>query len=576
MTVAATARKTDLLPLAILTAFAAAFMAYVTAGAMGVGVDSVDFIAAGENLAAGKGLMVPSGDADLVPLTHFPPLVSFTVAAAKLARLDALQFVRWLQVFYFAGSILLAALLVRRHARSVWPAVIAGTMLAFTLEMLSHHSLVATEPPYIFFTLATFYFLDRYVGDPGRPRTTFLLAAALAASLTFLARYPGIVNAAAGAGALLLLGRGSFGRRLGDALVFGLIACVPMGAFMGYNKATAQNSTNRQFVYHPIPQWKFRHAKQVFSRWFIPANIEGIRRAYVLPVLAGGAVCVVVAAALGAKRRRRHAAAGDADFEFLPEDGRGVAPAGTASPAPAPALADDPRAVRHFLLDHALFAGGYLALVVVSMMFFDAAIQAEGRILFPVYLSVLLVGAVLTARALAGARRAQPALFGVALLAVALLVGFKAWSGGKWALTSRDQYKYYTVAPRVGSRLFEHIRANPKTTVYSNDITAIYYLAGHPAYSLPTTVDYNSWVENPKFAQEMEHLGAHLEKFHGLIVYFAPSIIDYRWDMPTLAELRATFPLRTVLETKEGVILEWDPTRPRPTTRPKIPFRTPK
>ncbi len=257
--------------LALVALLAACVMAYVTGNAMGVGVDSVDYIAGAWNLLAGNGLKTTSGTGALTPLTHFPPLTSLLLSIGQLLGIGVVRFGRCMNIFFFAASAFLAARIVSRHAKTVWPGVIAGLLVICNVDMLRNHSLIASEPPFFFLMLLSLWWLIAYL-EEGRRR--LLIAAAIAAGLSLLTRYPGVVLAGCGVIGILTLGPGSFKRRLIDAALFGVICTLPSIASTLHNLAVAGTAADREIAFHKVNAYKLRQCASTIMHWFVPDLVD--------------------------------------------------------------------------------------------------------------------------------------------------------------------------------------------------------------------------------------------------------------------------------------------------------------
>ena len=91
-------------------------LAQATRHGVGITPDSVVYLEAAQNLAAGRGLATADDGAELRPLTRFPP--GYPVAIALVASLGPafLDAARWLALALLGANVVLVALLIARSA----------------------------------------------------------------------------------------------------------------------------------------------------------------------------------------------------------------------------------------------------------------------------------------------------------------------------------------------------------------------------------------------------------------------------------------------------------------------------
>ena len=126
-------------------AAAAGFSLAATARGPGLSPDSVSYLAAGINLANGRGLTLPVGDA----LTIFPPGLPFVAALGEWTGLSAQLAVRLLMAVAAAAIVLLSHSLLRRmgvRGTLLWGAT---ALLALSPVVLDVSKMAWTEAPFI-------------------------------------------------------------------------------------------------------------------------------------------------------------------------------------------------------------------------------------------------------------------------------------------------------------------------------------------------------------------------------------------------------------------------------------------
>ena len=85
---------------------------FSTRWGVGLGPDSVVYIASARNLLSGKGLSVSSYPWEFSPMTHYPTLFSAELAGLGLIGIDPLDGARWFNALIFRAKIPLLGLVV--------------------------------------------------------------------------------------------------------------------------------------------------------------------------------------------------------------------------------------------------------------------------------------------------------------------------------------------------------------------------------------------------------------------------------------------------------------------------------
>jgi hypothetical protein len=235
---ATTARRVDALlerlaPTTVAWAMAAvAFVLALVATVQGPGItpDGVNYLSAGINLSEGDGLLAYNGDT----LTVFPPGMPVIAAAGETIGIGAEQAIRFVNAFAFAGAVLLGSMLLRRHVRSSALVMGATVLLGVSLPLLLVAQMALSEPLFIVLCLASILVLEEVLT---RDRLLpWLAAAAGLVWLAFLFRYTGVALIASG-GLTILIGLRTkgWGRALAAGVGFGVASLVVPLAWMARN-----------------------------------------------------------------------------------------------------------------------------------------------------------------------------------------------------------------------------------------------------------------------------------------------------------------------------------------------------
>ncbi len=509
------------LSLGAIAFIAVLILRHVTDNAMGIGVDSVDYIAGAWNLNNGRGLSMPSGEGGLDPITHFPPLTSVFLAAGEWLGVEVVQWARWTSIAFFAASAVLAAHIAVRHARTVWPGLIAGLLIITDIDMIKNHALVGSEPCFFFLTFLSLWWLITYLENP---RRSLFIGSSVAAALALLTRYPGVVLAPVGMLCILLLEKGPRRRRNWKVILYGAVALLPGAAWALHNRIVAGTATDREFAFHMPTAWTLRQGVSTTLSWFMPqlAHIGHQKRSLACILLVIAVIVFLI--------RRKKPLGGKIDASLKPSF--------------------------TVLLSFTLL---YAMLVAATLLFFDAATPLDGRILLPIYIPMLLFAAISLNHLLSFVpNKCAISIAFIALVAVMLAARIRA--AERWIATNRDEEKMLSIKPWATSEIFAYLHTVPTNSrIVSNETSALYFYNGLLVWEPPDKWNYYTRKINHNYNVQLAEMAAFLKKDGGLIVYFNHDMIPYRTDLPRLEELLAVVPTREILRTPEGVVLDVPP-----------------
>ena len=235
----------------------------------GVGLthDSVHYISAARSLASGEGLVGFDGEL----LVDFPPLLPALLAVPGLLGLDPSVAARFLNALVFGLIVFVAGRLMLAYFRSRFIAL-AGTAAVLTAFPLITVSVMAwTEPLFALLVLLLAWSLARFARTGSR---FSLVTACVLGAMACLLRYAGVFVVVAGALALLALPRRkSFGRRFGQALLFGLAAAAPLVVWFLHNQAVRGTfAGTRQEPFFTFWQSMVVSSEAVLE-WYLPWRV---------------------------------------------------------------------------------------------------------------------------------------------------------------------------------------------------------------------------------------------------------------------------------------------------------------
>ena len=182
--------------------------------------DSIDYIAAARNLAAGAGLVDFSGN----PLVYWPPLYPLLLAAPAVLGIDPLDAAGPLNAALFGLTIFAAGAWLARRCESRFVAGWATLALAASPVLGRWAGWAMTETPFVLLSTLSLISLDAHLRER---RTATLVQAASLASLACLTRYAGFALAAAALPLLALAPGAGRSARARDAALYAAIAVAP-------------------------------------------------------------------------------------------------------------------------------------------------------------------------------------------------------------------------------------------------------------------------------------------------------------------------------------------------------------
>lgn len=452
----------SLLALAALVGMA--LVAYATRYGPGVGGDATIYLTTARGMLSGIGPGWIEADGTFRLLPYTPPFYPLTLSGLGLLVKDLVAGARWLNVVWFGATILLTGAYFFRATRRLWLAVLLAGAVAASPVLVGVEVWAMSESLFILLGAAGLFTLLEYLASP---RKSTLLAAAVLCGLAFLTRYSGASLLAAGALAMVLLGRGDdrrirlrLGRQeLGEAVLFGIIAALPTLIWMVIGYAITGTISSRSGQ-PPSAYWqRFLETgpalQEIYLFWLVPdsvsARLPGILQAaaWIVPL----ALLVVLVWLL----------------------------AGRAKTADRPTGPTSMRLAALF----GLFVLVYLVVLTLVQVFTYPPVTLASRMLAPAHLAVLVLLFALLHLALDLLWGNSRLALGLVYLVFAGLVGSYVLRS---ALISRDYHAsgigYNALAWRTSTAVSLAGKLPESVPLISNETTALMFLAGRPAYAL--------------------------------------------------------------------------------------------
>ena len=341
-----------------------------------------------------------------------------------------------------------------------------------------------------------------------------LVGSGVAVGLALLSRYVGVALVGAGLLGLFFFGGRPWKRRGIDCFVFGFVSCLGAAFWAVRNRLVAGSLANRELVFHPIPAEKVRTGALAMSRWYLPQSLP--------PSVKIAFVAALVLAFLPRSR---------------PDDTRR-----------SNAAARRASAIAGLLM---IFILLYVALLAVSISFYDAHTPLDNRLLSPVNLSAVALLLLALDKLLHYARRVR-AVGIVLVIALVAFAGMKLRQNIEWNLHGRSDGEGYSSRKWQRSEVVAEVRAMaPERAVYSNWPEPIYLLTGRLTRNIPFKANPYTTAARPAFASELADMAKRLKDSDGVLVYFDE---PGRWYLPTQDELIRRVALRVVSPDDHGVI----------------------
>jgi hypothetical protein len=225
---------------------------WMTRDGIGLSPDSRGYYHAANNVAAGVGPLIPDGSGKPTLQTHLAPGYGVWLGALRgITGGDVRQLARWWNAAALVLNVGLVAFIVW-HATARWrlPTLMAAALAALSGPVLLVHVSLWSESTFILCLLTTLASLSLHIGTP---RWSTLIVAGLATAGALMCRYAGASLVLAATWALFGISSASLRKRLLDCVMFGLISCGPMLAWIIYGKLRTGTTANRELAFKGLP-----------------------------------------------------------------------------------------------------------------------------------------------------------------------------------------------------------------------------------------------------------------------------------------------------------------------------------
>jgi len=348
-------------------------------------------------------------------------------------------------------------LIVYQRTRSGFFSIFVAVLFLLANPILRNFSWAMTEPLYIVLMLLAFLLLGYYLGNSHR---RWLVLTAIVASCALLTRYVGFSLVGAICLVLLLNRQLDWRNRFKDLGIFLTIVLLPTLSWLVRNWLISETLTNRVLLWHPISGENISFLIKAVNSWgLLPQRLVVGRETLAFSVII---ICLSLAGVFWLIRS-------------LPKPGK--------SPT----------------LEIALLLAGwlYVGLLITSLFFLDATTRLENRILLPLYVIIILL-IVIGSALLWEHKTILTRLFVVLMCLWLAYFSFTRVDGAIIDLRSDGQG--YASLKWQNSPTAGFIRQQDTSVIFTNDVTAIYFLSGKDSVGIPnassTETDFSKMREN--------------------------------------------------------------------------------
>ncbi len=462
-------------------------MLWATTQGPGVSPDSTIYLAAAQSVLDGAGFLV-QGE----PMTHYPLVYPLALSVVGFSGIDLLKAARILHVMLFGLNVGLFGFAVCLFGGRKFVVSTCATLTFMLMCPVLHiHSMAWSESLFLTFSLMGFIMLSRYIV---RPRVTSLLVASVMIGLAMVTRYVGVTLFPPLLFGILFMTDADAGRRLRDAAIGGLVACMPFGGWLLRNSCVSESATSRSFAVHLAGP---SHVKQLIDTLYDAA----------LPIQVSGHVKLLHLVVFGVLLCWGFFIT----FRHRKEKGRRQDAFGFAT-----------------LL--VLFSAVYIAFLFATISFADANTPLDGRMLFPV-ISFLLLATVLLVMSASDALR-QPCICWGLIGAMLFSLSINMSESVPFILKAHRRGQGYTAEAWQSSEMLAAIGELPANRkIYSNGADVIRFRTGKSAESIPAKLFKRTRHPNPNYEEQLALLLGECERGEAVVAYF--DRIHWRWYLPS-------------------------------------------
>lgn len=444
------------------------------------------------------------------------PLYPWMLMLASLNGIDITAGAKAIGLFFVcANTALIWHLLMRATGQFVYAA--AGTALVtLSPQFVTLHSLAMSEPPFLFFLLATVLVFLLYLETEDR---TWLKVSAVVLGVATLARFTAPPLGAAIAACLLLNPRHAPARRFGDVVLFAVVSASIFLCWAVMSHIISGRSVGRAlWFYGNMGSKEWMTSLTALTAWLLPDQVPVAVR---IALFGTFVVAVASLTFLHARRTLQQAQKAKVVDDMLPTL-------------------------------FGLFFIFYMGFIVLSTSA-EANLALNGRYAFPVYVTTVLMTTIILAH-LRDEENTRIKLLHRGLVCLAVLVISSHVI--RTAVRSTEAFRSgvgYASREWVNSPTIKVLRGLPADAeIYSNGGDVIAYLLRRDAHFVPDRVKLRTGLDDPAnpFEAQLETLRTKLAQENSYVAYL--DRIDWRFYAVTEAELKQHLSLVNIATEADG------------------------
>ena len=451
----------------------------------GVGLvsDSVNYINGARSIAAGNGYFRESGGGILKPITNFPPLYSILLSIPFWLKADWFAAVRYFGLIFFMLNLGLTGILVHAMVKNIWFGLGAALLMLVSKPFLYFQVFAMSESLFFFCTLASFLFFV-FALETEKQRNWFLCG--LFSGFAFLTRYVGIISLFSILSVLMLNRRT---KNTLKSMLWLLIGAVPLiSAWLIRNVIVSGNASNREFFFHPLSGEEIKGGILIFWKWIFPIRYQNVEQTVfwmewiVIGLALAGFLFLVILFLLSLKKS-------------------------TIFPASI-----------KWLWVFVVYILSYLAFIWATISFFDASVNIEERILYPVFMVMILfvftVAKFILQRKKWFLQLALLGLYGFFIIAfsqdlIRFVPKFQS-EGYGWA------WEGWRTSPAM--QIIQDIPS--EIMIYSNQPEAVSLWAGRGSFALLDPIDPSTNLPRADYSDTIERIRSQVLEGQSVLVFF--------------------------------------------------------
>ncbi len=458
--------------------------------------DSIVYLAAAKNILNFKELSVlfdlegnqlnlwlPRNDNELYHILPWPPLFPFIISIFGFFNFSLIKSAGWINAVLFGANIALILLIIRKYTRSLLLIIFSSIIFITSRDMLNVHSIVWSEPLFLFLSLLGFYFLFCFLENN---KIYNILISSLSFSLAFLTRTVGISLIATGVFAILFFSKLKIKSKIIYSLLLVAIGFLPFSIWTLKNEFMFGNTT-AEFLFHPIKFDDLIEGIKTISSWFyldiFPFKISFILLVLVLIIIITTSIYILI------KNKKR-----SSDNAYKQNS-----------------------KIINIVLLFALF---YIIAVLFARSFFDANIPMDFRILLPVYISTFIFIVLFIKRSMYHFRNKQ-VVKRIIFVFCEILVVFSLATIIFGIKEFHDESQGFNGKEWLQSETIRELKdMNPVERIYTNNPYVVYFYLDKNPNPFPTKINIYTAKENINYIGDLNKTIKEIKEKNGLIVLF--------------------------------------------------------